>query len=347
MPGISGVSIHGYGAYIPIFRIKASEIARVWGLSDSELPVLEKAVNSLDEDTVTIAAEAAGYALARAGIDPGRIGAVYVGSESHPYAVKPTGTIVADVLGVNSRLLSADLEFACKAGTEAMQLVTGLVASRMIDYGLAIGADTAQGRPRDALEYTAAAGGVAVVIGRSGDGAIADFEFASSYVSDTPDFWRRSHERYPMHGSRFTGAPAYFHHIISAVKMVQDEGYSLGDFDYFVFHQPNTKFPYAVAKMLGVPAKKVESGVVCNVIGNTYAASSMMGLAKVLDQAKPGERILMASYGSGAGSDVFVFRVKEGVLEKRGLAPLVSELIERRKYIDYSLYLKARGKIRE
>ncbi len=347
LPRLSGVAVHGYGAYIPMFRVKASEIARVWGVPDSELPVLEKSVNSLDEDTVTIAAEAASYAIARAGIEPDRIGAVYVGSESHPYAVKPTGTIVADVLGINSRHLSADLEFACKAGTEAVELVSGLVASGMIEYGLAIGADTAQGRPRDALEYTAAAGGVALLIGKSGDGAIADLEYAASYVTDTPDFWRRSHERYPMHGSRFTGAPAYFHHIISAAKMVLEDGYSLDEFDYVVFHQPNTKFPYAAAKMLGIPAKKVEPGVVCNLIGNTYAASSMMGLAKVLDQSKPGERILMVSYGSGAGSDAFVFRVREGILDKRGKAPLVSELIERKRHIDYALYLKARGKIRE
>lgn len=347
MPRLSGISIQGYGAYIPMMRIKASEISRVWGGSESELPVVEKAVNNLDEDAATMAIEAASYAIARAGIDPEGIGAVYVGSESHPYAVKPTGTIVAEAIGVNSRLLSADLEFACKAGTEAMQLVAGLVASGMIEFGLAIGADTAQGRPRDALEYTAAAGGAAYVIGKTDGSEVAEVEFASSYVSDTPDFWRRGYERYPMHASRFTGVPAYFHHIVSAVKMVLENGYSLGEFDYAVFHQPNTKFPFAVAKTLGIPPKKVEPGVVCNMVGNTYAASSMLGLAKVLDQAKPGERILMASYGSGAGSDVFVLRVSDGLLKKRDRAPLVNDFIERKRYLDYSLYLKARGKIRE
>jgi len=347
LPRISGIAIQGYGAYIPMLRVKAAEIARVWSLPDSELPVQEKSVNNIDEDTATIASEAAVYAVARAGIDPQRIGAVYIGSESHPYAVKPTGTIVAEVIGMTPKIHSADLEFACKAGTEAMQLVSGLVASRMIEYGLAIGADTAQGRPRDALEYTASAGGVAVVIGKSSGDAIAEIEFSASYITDTPDFWRRSYERYPMHGARFTGAPAYFHHIVSAVRLALDDGYSLSDFDYFVFHQPNTKFPFAVAKILGVPATKVEPGIVCNVIGNTYAASSMMGLARILDQARPGERILMASYGSGAGSDVFVFKVSSGILDKRGRAPLVSDLIERRRYIDYSLYLKSRNKIRE
>jgi len=346
LPRLSGIAIHGYGVYIPMMRIKASEISRMWGGSDSELPVIEKSVNNLDEDTVTMAIEAASYAIARAGISPQKIGAVYVGSESHPYAVKPTGTIVAEAIGVNSRLLSADLEFACKAGTEAMQLVMGLVASGIIEFGLAIGADTAQGRPGDALEYTAAAGGAAFTIGRTSDSVVAEIEFASSYVSDTPDFWRRSYERYPMHASRFTGAPAYFHHIVSSVKMVLDEGYSLNDFDYAVFHQPNTKFPFAVAKMLGIPPKKVEPGVVCNLVGNTYAASSMLGVAKVLDQAKPGERILMASYGSGAGSDVFVIRAGDGISEKRAKAPLVTDFIERKRYVDYSLYLRARNKIR-
>ncbi|MBI4344680.1 MAG: hydroxymethylglutaryl-CoA synthase, partial [Euryarchaeota archaeon] len=92
------VGIVGYGAYIPKYRIKVEEIARIWG-EDPEsikngLRVAEKAVPNIDEDAATIAVEAARNALRMAGIDPRRIGAIYVGSESHPYAVKPTGTVV-------------------------------------------------------------------------------------------------------------------------------------------------------------------------------------------------------------------------------------------------------------
>ncbi|MEM0440636.1 MAG: hydroxymethylglutaryl-CoA synthase [Candidatus Caldarchaeum sp.] len=347
MPRISNAAIHGYGCYIPRFRVKGEEMARIWGKSSSELPVKQKAVAGLDEDTVTMAVEAARYALARAGIDASKIQAVHVGTESKPYAVKPSGSIVGEILGVSRKFTSSDFEFACKAGTEAVQMVTALVEAGRIDYGLAIGADTAQGRPGDALEFTAASGAAALLIGRNSNDCIAKFEYATSYVSDTPDFWRRSYERYPMHASRFTGEPAYFHHTISAVSAVMGEnGFTVNDIDYFVFHQPNVKFPLAVAKILSIPLEKVKPGIVADVIGNTYAACSMIGLAKILDKAVPGQRILFTSYGSGAGSDSFVLTVCDGIEEKRNRAPSFEDLLERNREIDYSTYLKFREKIR-
>ncbi|MRR37795.1 hydroxymethylglutaryl-CoA synthase, partial [bacterium] len=149
--------IVSYGVYIPRFRIRLDEIARVWGDGEeiSEgLRVLEKSVPDLDEDAVTIAVEAARNALQRCGADPKRIGAIYVGSESHPYAVKPTATIVGQAVCSSSSFTAADFEFACKAGTAAVQACMGLVGSNLIDQGLAIGSDVSQGAPGDMLEYT-------------------------------------------------------------------------------------------------------------------------------------------------------------------------------------------------
>ncbi len=344
---ITGIAIHGYGGYVPRYRIKSEEIARVWGKGEGELPVKEKTVNNLDEDTITMAIEAAKYAIARAEIDPKKIGAVNIGSESHPYAVKPSGTIVAEALGTSPSIFSADFEFACKAGSEAMQMIIGLVGSGMIEYGIAIGSDTAQGRPGDALEYTAAAGAAAFVIGKTGNNVAAEFEASKSYVTDMPDFWRRDYERYPVHTSRFTGEPAYFHHTLSAINaLMEEDGYKLSDFDYFIFHQPNAKFPYVAAKMLGIPIQKVEPGMLSHIIGNTYSACSLLGLVKVLDEAKPGQRILITSYGSGAGSDSFVLKVCEGIIEKRQKAPTLARLLQRATYIDYARYLRHRDKIR-
>jgi hydroxymethylglutaryl-CoA synthase len=136
------VGIIGYGAYIPQYRLPASEIARVWGGSEEGLPVKEKSVPGLDEDTITMSIEAARNALKRAGINPAQIRAVWVGSESHPYAVKPSSTVVAEAIGAPVHIQAADLEFACKAGSEAMVAAMGLVGSGMADYALAIGADT-------------------------------------------------------------------------------------------------------------------------------------------------------------------------------------------------------------
>src|SRR3989344_3464744 len=127
--------ITGYGAYGPRLRIKAEEIAKVWGGSAEQIKegllVDEKSVPEIDEDTITISTEAGRNALARAQIDKKKIGALFVGSESHPAAA---------------------------------------------------------------------------------------IESMFSFTSDTPDFWRREGEDFPRHGSRFTGEPAYFKHIVSASK---------------------------------------------------------------------------------------------------------------------------------
>ena len=335
-------AILGYGAYIPFYRIPTSEIARVWKGGGSG-PNAEKAVASMDEDTVTMAIEAARYAMKMAGTT--NLGAVFVGTESKPYAVKPTSTMVAQALGQHYTL-AADLEFACKAGTEAIQVITGLVGSGMIEAGLAIGMDTAQGRPGDDLEYAAASGGAAYVIGKNGRDAIAVIDCSTSFVSDTGDFWRRAHERYPRHLSRFTGEPAYFYHIESSVKtLFRETGHKPSDFAYAVFHQPNPRFPVEVATRLGFTMEQVKTGLLNPMIGNTYAGSSPLGLAAVLDEAKPGDKILLASFGSGAGSDAFCIEVLNGIKKTRGVNPTVKSMIQRGSKIDYSTYSKFRDKL--
>lgn len=342
------VGIVSYGTYIPKFRIKVEEIARIWGENaetiKNGLGILQKSVPDFDEDTATIAVEAGREAVRRARIDPKEIGAVYVGSESHPYAVKPTATIVGEALGVGNEYFAADLEFACKAGTAGIQICIGLVKARMIKYGLAIGADTSQSRPGDALEYSAAAGGAAVVIGN--DGVIAEIEGTYSFTSDTPDFWRREGQPYPSHGGRFTGIPAYFRHITSAAKGLMEElGLKPSDFSYAVFHQPNGKFPVRVAKMLGFSTEQIKQGLVVSHIGNTYSGSSLLGLCAVLDEAKPGDRILLVSFGSGAGSDAFSLIVTDEI-DDFERTPKVWDKVMSGEFIDYGLYVKLRRKIK-
>jgi len=342
--------IIGYGAYIPVYRIKTAEIAKVWGEEadriENGLGIIEKAVGGVDEDSATISVEAAKHALARAGIGPKKLGALYVGSESHPYAVKPTGTIVAEAIDATPNLTCADLEFACKAGTAGLQIVLAMVDARMIGYGMAIGADTAQGRPGDALEYSAASGGAAFIAGPDSE-SLAKVEGTFSFTTDTPDFWRRQHADYPSHGGRFTGKPAYFRHVISATQgLLAKLGTKLADYDYVVFHQPNGKFPVEAAKKLGIPLEKLKAGLLTPVVGNTYSGASPLGLTAVLDEAKPGARMLVTSFGSGAGSDSFSIVVTDRIEEARDKAPKTRDYIAKKKYIDYATYIKYRRKIK-
>ena len=341
------VGIVGYGAYVPRYRLPGSEISRIWSEGHSASPVKEKAVPGLDEDTATMSIEAARNALARAGIEPWRLGAVWIGSESHPYAVKPTGTIVAEAIGATPATLAADWQFACKAGSEAMQAALGLVGSEMADYALSIGMDTAQGRPGDALEYTAGAGGAAYILGPAEE-AVAVYQGTLSYVTDTTDFWRRPVTHYPSHAERFSGDPGYFGHIVPAAEqMMAEMGTGPGDYDHVIVHQPNRKFPERAMSELGFTRGQWQAGLLVSEIGNTYAGSALIGLTAVLDVAEPGQRILTVSYGSGAGSDAFDLRVTERIREARGLAPATRDYIRRRVQIDYAQYVRMRRTLAE
>jgi len=344
--------IISYGTYIPKNRISLDDIASAWGKDPGEiqkgLRVREKAVADIDEDTVTLAIEASIDALAGYAGTAGDIEAILIGSESHPYAVNPTSSIVGEFLGVGNKYFASDLEFACKAGTAAATLIAGLVQAKAVKLGLAIGADTAQSRPHDALEYTSGAGAVALLIG---DEKVAvELVANTSITSDTPDFWRRDGIAYPSHAGRFSGEPAYFSHVVGATeKILQMTNRKPADIDYCVFHMPNGKFPREVSKRLGFTKEQLGPSLTVDHIGNPYSASSLLGLAAVLDAALPGQTICMTSYGSGAGSDAFIWRTTEHIVEvqknrkKRGTT--IADQIKNKAYIDYVSYLRSTHKI--
>jgi hydroxymethylglutaryl-CoA synthase len=341
--------IVSYGVYVPRYRITPAEIGRVWG-TDGEgmgegLNVRRKSVPAPDEDTITISTEALRTALLRGAIDPQQIGAVYVGSESHPYAVKPTATVVAQAVGATPYLTAADFEFACKAGTAAIQTCLGMVGSEMIRYGVAIGTDTSQGAPGDALEYSASAGGAAYVLGR--ERVICRVSRTLSYTTDTPDFWRREGQKYPSHSGRFTGEPAYFRHVTEcARRMLEVQGTTPKDYAHVVFHQPNGKFPQRVGKQLGFTEAQMRYGLVTPDIGNTYSAAALIGLANVLDRAAPNERILVVGYGSGAGSDAFDLETTDEIATfDRSFGRPVQWYLDNGTEIPYAVYAKFRGKL--
>lgn len=343
--------IIGWGAHVPRFRIKVEEIAKVWGADAQSykkgLQVHEKSVPAPDQDTITFSAEAAKRAIIRAGISGADVGSVYIGSESHPYAVKPSGTIVAEVIGACPSVHVADFEFACKAGSEAMFVAFSQVKAGTVKYALAIGGDTSQGAPGDALEYTASAGAAAFIFGDGNEAATCDYTY--SWTTDTPDFWRREYEHYPRHASRFTGEPAYFATLIPAAKKIMEmAGMTAKDFAFCTFHQPNGKFPMRAAEILGFTREQNQTGWLVPWLGNTYSGASPLGLTAILDIAKPGDKILMVSYGSGAGSDAFIFTVTDRIKEVQNLTDHTRAMLDGdKKYLEYGAYAKFRGKIRK
>ncbi|NTU46980.1 hydroxymethylglutaryl-CoA synthase [Candidatus Roizmanbacteria bacterium] len=339
------IGIIGYGNYIPRYRLQLSSIAKMWEKDTMEivggLKVQEKSVPYYDEDIVSMSIEAGREALSMAQLHPHEIGALYIGSESHPYAVNPSSSTIGEYLEVGNSYLAADLEFACKAGTASMQLIYSLINSGQIKYGLAFGADTAQGKPHDALEYTAASAAVCFLLGDDSAKPVALIQSTSSYTSNTPDFWRRDGKKYPSHFGRFTGEPAYFQHIVEESKqLLSQSGTKPEDYDYCVFHMPNGKFPRVVAKKLGFTDAQLAPSLTVDHIGNPYSASSLLGLAAVLDTAKPNQKIFMVSYGSGAGADGFILQTTKFLQKKRTNHRTVQECIDDKIMISYEQYLR-------
>ncbi len=333
------VGIVSYGYYIPKYRIKLEDITTQWDKCNDKveksLKIHEKAVAGLDEDILTMAYEASTMAFDTFEDIKKDIGAVFIGSETFPYAVKPVSTSLADWLNLSNNYLAYDTQFACKAATGALASAHGLVKSGDIEYALVCASDKANARPQDALEYSAGSGSNAWIVGTKNVALeIVDW---SSYSSDTPDFWRRAKAEYPSHAGRFTGGPAYFKHIIGSTELLlKKQNVKPSDFTYAVFHMPNGSFPLKVSKMLGFTKEQVEPSYVVPKLGNSYSASALMGLVATLDQAKPGDLIYFASYGSGAGSDAFIFRATEHI---DSIRKNFKKQIEQKSYINYATYL--------
>jgi len=337
------VGIISYGVYIPKYRITTEEIARFWKKNPTEiknsLGIVEKAVASWDEDAVTLGFEAAGRCFATSPCQPEDVGVILAGSESHPYAVNPTSTIIGEFLGIGNQYFAVDLEFACKAGTAAIELIAGLIKSGQVNYGLAIGTDAAQSRPHDILEYASGAGAAAFLLGNDPQEVIAELIEFTSFSSDTPDFWRRDGIRFPSHSGRFSGEPAYFTHVLGAANLLFKKTKTKpADFDYCVFHMPNGKFPVAVASRLGFTKEQFLPSFVAPQIGNPYSASALIGLISVLEQAKPDQKIFMVSYGSGAGSDAFIWKTTTQIAKYRKAE--LGSILQHKEYISYPQYLK-------
>ncbi|RLF11767.1 MAG: hydroxymethylglutaryl-CoA synthase [Thermoprotei archaeon] len=331
--------IVGYGVYTSRFRIKEEG--------------LERTVPFIDEDAITASVEAGKLALIHAGVDPHLVKKVYVGSESNPYAVKPIASKVAQVLELGVKLPgelqevdAIDTQFACKAATSMFKDAAALAYYPFVEtpYVMVIGADNAQAAPRNTaggeLDFFVGYGASAFIFGLYD--VIAEVEAWYSCTSDTPDFWRRDTQEYPRHGGRFTGAPAYFKHVEKAAKGLMDKfGYKPSDFDYFVLHQPNPTFPVKAARSLGFKEEQYSLGLKVSKFGNTYSSSSPLGLAAVLDKAKPHQRILLVSYGSGAGSDAYVFITTPLIETKRERQKFTVEWQAENKflkYVDYATY---------
>lgn len=342
--------IWGYGVSIPLRRITIEQIHDVW--QNVPMPAIkargvkERAVLGPDEDTVTLAADAGSKALSMGRVGKEKVGALILGTQTSPYLTRPAASILVEAIGLRNDVFAADVQFSGKSGTSAFLLALAYVNSGMAEAAIAIGADSVSSHvsPGDSQEYVASSGAGAVLIGK-GDG-IAKIEASASYTTETPDYFRLDGERYIRTGGAAmtntdVGIESHVRGAWESVNHVQ--ALSPNSFKYLVIQQTDAKVPYRIGERIGFSKEQISPGIIADWLGDCGSASTMISLAKVMDEAGSDEQIALLSYGSGAGSDALLLRTTADI-EKIETKPHVDEIISKKTMVDYGAYIKMERK---
>ncbi len=327
------VGITSFGAYIPLFRL--GEGTAGWRAG------VEKAIASFDEDSITMAAAAAIDCLQ--GKDRKAVDGLYFATTTAPYLEKQGAAVIAEAVDLRTDILTGDFGNSLRAGTTALRSALDAVKAGSAGQVLVTAADLRVPQPRSEFEPVFGDGAAAVVVGT--ENVIAEIEASYSLAHEILDLWRPAGELFNRSSEdRFATDEGYSNVLPRAVKgLLEKCGLGPGDFARAVFYGPDARKHRSMAARLGFDAKTQVQDPLYNKIGNTGAAAVFMTLASALEEARPGDRILVASYGDGA--DAFVLKVTaeiENLPPRRGVK---GYLKSKRMLDDYLTYVKWRGLI--
>ena len=329
--------IIGYGVYIPRYRLEQKEAAIPWG---SWSPG-EKAVCGADEDVVTMAAEAADNAIQHASMDPTKIDAIYLGTASSPYIEQYIAPILGESLGLAPEATMIDYSGSLNAVAMALLGCLDAIAAKRIKTGIVIGAENRATAPGADGDASFGAGAMAMVIGTAG--TIADIEGVHTYSTLFLDRWHATKDSWVSNWNdyRFDREYGYQKHIVEACNgLFRKVSKKAADYDCVVFAQPDDRLPNLPAKSLGISRDKLAPAI-ASTLGDLGSCSAFLSLAGVLDNAKPGQTVLVASYGSG-GSNAFSLAVHERIQGKKKRLVPMERYVTRKQYMTYTSYLRVR-----
>jgi hydroxymethylglutaryl-CoA synthase len=335
------IGISGYGVYIPKFRIKREEYTKAWGLF-SAAGVNEKSVMGFDEDVLTFAVKVSKRALESVPVTPEKISRFALASTSAPYVEKLlSGTVLVSV-GIPNTSFSSDHTTSTRAGTEA--LIAGFEHVRANPGGNALvaAADAPKASMWDSIEHQLGAGSAGFVL--SNDNLIAELEGHTSYASEY--FGERFKPRddsllHDINVKKFAEGSLITNTTKAGNALLKKLNRKPEEYQHVVIQQPDARVPATVSARMNFTDPQLAAGLISKVLGDLGAASVPVALAAALDAAKVGDKIMVISYGSGAGSDALSFKV----VGDRKAVPRFQAEVDRKEYIDYVKYLKIKGAI--
>jgi len=330
------IGIRSFGAYIPMLRLPFAAIAgggRKAGGGGGE-----KAVAYFDEDAVTMAVAAATDCLR--GIDRTEVDGVLFASTSYPYKEKQGASAIAKALDLRRDVNSTDFGGTLRAGTSALRVALDAVKAGSARNVLVIASDCRVAAPRSALERTVGDGAAALLVSATD---VAGEVVQQHTISDEIiDVWRTDSDPF-VHTweDRFVVEHGYRATMVEAVKgLFAKLGRTAKDFTKAALYAPDARSHAAAARALGFDPKTQVQDALFGRLGNTGAAFAPMLLVAALENARPGDTILVASYGDGA--DALALRVTDaikGLSDRRG----IRWHLERRAELgDYDKFLRFR-----
>jgi hydroxymethylglutaryl-CoA synthase len=344
-------------------RFRGKALRQVKWVYNQRLLLREKVVPGPNEDALTAGVQSLNYAIRRSGISPHQIDALFVVSESYPYAVK-SSTAIAGKAGLTDLKYGVRGEFACKPFGEFLDIAAALIDSGRCRYVAVTATDASQGAPGDDLEFSASFYSTSIILGK--ENGIAEIKGRTSINYDFSDFIRKENSPYPEHEGQGTSL-AFRGMILSALKR------HLERFDdihpdslpkkTWVIHSPNGSFPNEALKdigdyygiklaekvfdekgnLLGIEPKVRVSNLASD-IANGYSATVPTALCDAMESGVAGEEIMAILYGSGAGSDVITIKLKEDSVKiaNNGVPTVREQILKNKQKISVEDYFRFR-----
>ncbi|MBU2550862.1 MAG: 3-hydroxy-3-methylglutaryl CoA synthase [Proteobacteria bacterium] len=324
------------GTYIPAFRLDRGIVAQNWGRASIGG---ERSVANNDEDSATMAVEASINCLT--GMDPGLVDGLFFASTTGVYQEKMNAVLVAAATDMRRSITTADFTQSLRAGTGAVKSALDAVKAGSMKNVLVAAADARLGYPRSDQEQAFGDGAAAVLV--SGDDVVAEYEGGYSICNEMFDVWRNPEDTYVRTWeSRFILGEGYTANMVEAVSgLLKKMNLQAKDITRVIMPAPDARTHKGLAKKLGFDAETQLADPLLSKIGHCGAAQPLIMLAAALEQAQPGDRLLLACYGDGA--DAMLFKVTEAIKQERKNRTLEQYLAHKLPLTSYSRFLSYKG----
>ena len=319
-----------HGAYIPYHRLGAGTA----GWQGKK----ERAVAAYDEDALTMGVAAARDCLE--GIGRGEVDALYFASTTTPYAEKQAAATLAAALHLNRATFTSDVTGSLRSATVALQSALDRVAVGHSRLALVVASDLRVGQPGSEFETEFGHAAAAVLVGNRD--AMAEVSHTVSVTDEIHDVWRPAGE--PFAGSwedRFVVQAGYGRVLPEVFALLWKEAkLTPENVSRAIFYGPTASAHQDMGKKLGFQPAQVADPYM-NQVGHTGCAQALLALVGALEQAKPGEHLALAGYGSGADA---LLLVTTPLISKRPAGRGVGGYLASKRILeDYQISLRWRG----